>query len=116
MQQSRNMHERKALIVLQEVSMRLFSKSLPLLLMAMLFALPMYAQNGRLQGTAKDKDGKPIVGATVSIERQDVPGRLETKTDSGGAYLQGVVPAGSYRVYLLGPNNQPIAGGEVIRV
>ena len=93
--------------------MKLFSKTLPLIVAAMLFAVPMYAQNGRLSGKAIDKDGKPLAGATVSIERQDVPQRLETKTDSTGSYLQGVVPAGLYRIYLLGANNQPVDGAEL---
>jgi len=93
--------------------MRFVSKTLPLLLATMLFALPMYAQNGRLSGKATDKDGKPIVGATVSIERQDVRQRMEVKTDNTGNYLQGVVPAGLYWIYLLGPNNQPIDGAEL---
>jgi len=88
--------------------MRLFSKTLPLLLVAMLFALPIYAQNGRLSGTARDKDGKPIANWTVSIERSDGSGRLQARTDNGGAYLAGVVPAGLYNVYLINPaNNQP---------
>ena len=94
--------------------MRLFSKTLPLLLVAMLFALPIYAQNGRLSGTARDKDGKPISGWTVSIERTDVPQRLQARTDNGGAYLAGVVPAGLYNVYLINPaNNQPVDGAEI---
>ena len=93
--------------------MKSFSRTLPLLLVAMLFALPMYAQNGRLSGKAVDKDGKPIAGATVSIERQDVPQRVTARTGNDGSYLHGVVPAGLYHVYLLGPNNQPVDGAEI---
>ena len=68
----------------------------------------------RSQGKATDKDGKPLSGWTVSIERQDVPQRLEAKTDNTGSYLAGVVPAGNYRIYLLNPSTkQPVDGLEM---
>jgi tetratricopeptide (TPR) repeat protein len=79
----------------------------------MLMAVPMYAQNGRLSGTAKDREGRPLANAVISIERQDVPQRFQARTGSDGTYLQGVVPAGNYFVYLLDANNQPVDGYEV---
>src|SRR5690348_10919795 len=93
--------------------MRFCSKILPLLLVAMLLSLPMYAQSGRLQGKATDKDGKPLAGWAVSIERQDVAQRLAAKTDNTGNYLSAVVPAGLYRIYLLNDKNQPVDGVEM---
>src|SRR5262245_30644733 len=92
--------------------MKFVSRTLPLLA-ALLFALPMYAQTGRLTGKATDKEGKPIAGWVVSIERPDIRQRLETKTDNSGNYVHDRVPPGLYRIYLLNPQNLPVDGAEL---
>lgn len=65
---------------------------------------PLAAQTGALEGTVRDEDGKPLVGALVVIERTDMArGRYEVKTDKKGNYVYMGLPSGSiarYRVQL----------------
>jgi protocatechuate 3,4-dioxygenase beta subunit len=81
--------------------MKLISKTLPFLVVAMLFAIPAFSQTGTLTGKATDADGKPITGATVSIERQGVNGHYETKTDNKGQYVHAGLPTGGYKLTLM---------------
>ncbi len=64
-------------------------------------ALPARAQFGALEGDAIDPDGKPLVGATVLIERTDIKGKYSVKTDKKGHYFHGGLPLGSYNITLL---------------
>ena len=81
--------------------MKLISKTLPFLIVAMLFAIPAFSQTGTLTGKATDTDGKAITGATVSIERQGVNGHYETKTDNKGQYVHAGLPTGQYKLTLM---------------
>jgi len=79
--------------------MRIASK-LPLLIIAIFFAIPAFAQTGNITGKAIDKEGKPKAGLTVQIERQGIAGKFETKTDKNGSYIYRV-PSGKYKVTLM---------------
>lgn len=48
----------------------------------------------------KGEDGKPIVGATIKIERQDIRGEYKVKTNKKGEYYYGGLPLGMYNVTL----------------
>ena len=50
--------------------MKLTSKLLPILVLALLAAVPGFAQTGNLTGKVVDTDGKPMNGVTLSLERQ----------------------------------------------
>lgn len=64
--------------------------------------LPLTAQMlGGLEGVVKDFDGKPLVGATLEIERTDVKANFEVKTGKKGYYLHGALPSGMLTRYTI---------------
>jgi tetratricopeptide (TPR) repeat protein len=78
--------------------MKSLNKILPVLTVALLFAVPGFAQTGNIEGRVIDVDGKPLVGATMSIDRQGIAGHYEVKTDKNGSFLHAGLPTGNYRV------------------
>jgi tetratricopeptide (TPR) repeat protein len=78
--------------------MKLVKKILPVLVLAMLLAIPGFAQTGNLTGKVVDTDGKALSNATVQIDRQGVSGHFETKTDKNGNYVHAGLPTGAYKV------------------
>ncbi len=81
--------------------MKLVSKTLPFLLIAMLFAVPAFSQTGNISGKVTDTDGKPLTGATISIDRQQINQHFEVKTDNKGQYLHAGLPTGNYKVSVM---------------
>lgn len=73
-------------------------KILPFLFVAMLCALPSFAQTGNMEGKVVDADGKPLSGVMMSIDRQGIAGHYEVKTDRNGSFLHAGLPTGNYRV------------------
>lgn len=68
---------------------------------AFLFSSLCLAQTGTIQGDTKGDDGKPLVGATVKIERTDIKQSFKTKTDKKGHYVYaGLGLPGTYDVTL----------------
>ena len=62
------------------------------------------AQSGTsfLEGTAVGKDSKPLVGALVKIERTDVKGTYQVKTDKKGKWFHAGLPlGGSFTISLI---------------
>jgi tetratricopeptide (TPR) repeat protein len=55
------------------------------------------AQTGRLKGKVVDAGNKPVEGATVTIESQEMNRKLTTKTDRRGEYTH-FLPPGPYKV------------------
>ena len=55
------------------------------------------AQTGRLKGKVTDAGNKPVEGATVTIESQEMNRKLTTKTDRRGEYTH-FLPPGPYKV------------------
>jgi len=81
--------------------MKFAYKILPFLVMAMLIAIPSFAQTGNLHGKVTDPDGKPLTGATISIDRQGITQHFEVKTDNKGQYLHAGLPTGQYQVSVM---------------
>ena len=81
--------------------MRSAKRILPFLVMAMLFALPGFAQTGNIEGVVTDTNGQPLAGATISIDRQGITQHFEVKTDRNGKYLHAGLPTGQYRVAVM---------------
>lgn len=82
-------------------AMMRFSPVVGIVLLLLLAALPLAAQFGAVEGTVKDETGKPIPNVLVVIERQDIKGRYEVKTDKKGNFLYMGLPSGPstrYRV------------------
>jgi len=70
-------------------------KSLALSGLALLFlSLPAFAQTSTIEGIVKDPDGKPLVGAVVTIHRTDIKGDYTLKTDKKGHYGHYGLPYG----------------------
>jgi tetratricopeptide (TPR) repeat protein len=78
-----------------------YARILVLLVMAIGCASPAYAQLGSIFGNVLDKDGKPLVGATVAIDRDEVKFHAEVKTDKNGNYQRMGVADGNYRITVM---------------
>lgn len=64
----------------------------------MLFACSAFAQFASMEGDVKGTDGKPAVGMVVKIDRTDIKGHYQVKTDKKGHYLYAGLPLGTYNV------------------
>ena len=75
--------------------MRRFSNPLLTALLALTIAVPVMAQGtGGLRGTVLDKDGQPIVGATVSVSNPDLNISTGAATDAKGEFRIAPLPPG----------------------
>ena len=63
-----------------------------------LFALSAAAQTANLEGNVKGDDGKPLQGALIKIDRTDIKGHYQVKTDKKGHYLHAGLPLGTYDI------------------
>src|SRR5437763_1885674 len=81
--------------------MKFISKILPVLAVAALLAVPGFAQTGNITGKVLDVDGKPLSGATISIDRQGISQHFEVKTDKQGQYIHAGLPTGQYKVSVM---------------
>jgi len=76
---------------------------------------PLWAQiTGTINGVAKDKYGKPIVGATVQLINMQTGAKYELKTNSKGAYYSVGLVIGNYRAVLLQNGNVIDEHGNVV--
>src|SRR5580704_17411008 len=65
----------------------------------LLFALAGFAQTTTsLEGDVKGADGQPLKGALIKIDRIDIKGHYQVKTDKKGHYFYGGLPLGTYKV------------------
>jgi len=78
--------------------MKLVRNTVPFLAVVMLFAIPAFSQTGNISGKVMDTDGKPVTGATISIDRQGITQHFEVKTDNKGQFLHAGLPTGQYKV------------------
>ncbi len=58
-----------------------------------LFAAPSFAQVGGLEGKVTGEDGKPAAGVVIKIERKDIKGNWQLKTNNKGEWMQMGLPA-----------------------
>jgi hypothetical protein len=65
---------------------------------ALLFGRVMVAQISAVGGVVRGQDGAPISGAVIRIDRVDIDGRYQTKTDMRGHWFYNGLPLGTYRV------------------
>lgn len=64
------------------------------------FALTGFAQTTALEGDVKGADGTPVKGALIKIDREDIKGHYQVKTDKKGHYFYGGLPLGQYKISL----------------
>jgi tetratricopeptide (TPR) repeat protein len=65
---------------------------------------------GRITGTIKDPDGKPIKGATVRASNEAVNARITSTTDDKGRFAMIGVRSGRWVVVAEAPNFLPLQG------
>jgi tetratricopeptide (TPR) repeat protein len=65
---------------------------------------------GRITGTIKDPDGKPIKGATVRATNEAVNARITSTTDDKGRFVMIGVRSGRWVVVAEAPNFLPLQG------
>lgn len=65
------------------------------------FAVAATAQVSGLEGVVTGPDGAPIKDAIVKIERKDIKGNYQVKTDKKGHYGHYGLPLGTYKLTLL---------------
>ena len=95
--------------------MKFTNKILPVLVVAMLLAIPGFAQNGNISGKVVDTDGKPLTGVTMSIDRQGISQHFEVKTDNKGQYLHAGLPTGQYKVSVM-KDGKALMTNENVRI
>src|SRR5262245_25288847 len=95
--------------------MKLVRKAVPFLVMVMFFAVPAFSQTGNISGKVTDTDGKPVTGATISIDRQGITQHFEVKTDGKGQFLHAGLPTGQYKVTVM-RDGKPVMTNEAVRV
>ncbi|MDD5543076.1 MAG: tetratricopeptide repeat protein [Acidobacteriia bacterium] len=61
---------------------------------------PVFAQIGGIEGDVKGMKGEPLIGITVQLDRKEIKGHFETKTDKKGHYFHTGLPSGTYRISL----------------
>jgi tetratricopeptide (TPR) repeat protein len=68
-------------------------------LFAVLFGAATFAQTGMIKGKVTDAQGKPVVGAKITIEfTGGINRKMETKTDKKGEFIQIGLQSGAYKV------------------
>ena len=68
---------------------------------ALLFTIAGFAQTTTsLEGEVKGEDGQPLKGALIKIDREDIKGHYQVKTDKKGHYFHAGLPIGTYKVTL----------------
>src|SRR5580658_5241254 len=63
-------------------------------------ALSGFAQTSSMEGDVKGVDGSPLKGALVKIDREDIKGHYQVKTDKKGHYYYGGLPLGTYKIWV----------------
>lgn len=74
--------------------LRFIAKPAALLVAALLVSGFAFAQTGAFTGKVKGEDGQPLQGALIKIERIDMRGNYEVKTNKKGEYYYMGIPAG----------------------
>ncbi|HYK89075.1 MAG TPA: tetratricopeptide repeat protein [Acidobacteriota bacterium] len=81
--------------------------AITLMVFALVFSLPVMAQNRIIKGKVTNDKGEPIVGAQILIQGMDVKREYPTKTDKKGEYFYMGIPYGQYRVVCRAQGYQP---------
>lgn len=69
---------------------------------------------GRITGTIKDPDGKPIKGATVRATNEAVNMRMTSTTDDKGRFAMIGVRSGNWVIVAEAPNFVPLQGAAAV--
>ena len=86
---------------------------LAFLIVGFAVSTPAYAQLGSIYGRVYGKDGKPLQGAAVTIERDEVKFHTELKTDKNGNFQKLGVEDGNYLI-TISQDGQAVASGTAV--
>jgi tetratricopeptide (TPR) repeat protein len=64
----------------------------------LIFASAAFAQVSSIEGDVKGEDGAPLKGALVKIDRKDIKGHYQVKSDKKGHYFHTGLPLGNYKL------------------
>ena len=64
----------------------------------LLVACSAWAQTTTLEGDIKDQNGQPLKGAVVKLDRTDIKGHYQVKSDKKGHWLYTGLPFGKYDI------------------
>lgn len=64
----------------------------------LLFACALVAQVTTLEGSVKDDKGQPLKGAVIKLERTDIKGHYQVKSDKKGHWFYTGLPLGTYNI------------------
>jgi len=91
-------------------------RNLALTTAGMIFcAFSALAQTATLEGNVKGEDGKPLQGAIIKIDRTDIKGHYQVKTDKKGRYLHAGLPYGVYDI-TVAVNGQDKDGAKGVKL
>ena len=71
---------------------------LPFTGVALLFVSAAWAQVTTLEGNVKDENGQPLKGAVIKLERTDIKGHYQVKSDKKGHWFYTGLPLGTYNI------------------
>jgi protocatechuate 3,4-dioxygenase beta subunit len=64
----------------------------------LLCASALLAQVTTLEGNVKDENGQPLKGAVIKLERTDIKGHYQVKSDKKGHWFYTGLPLGTYNI------------------
>ena len=70
------------------------------LLLSLSLTVPVFAQEGGLEGKATLEDGSPCAKCTITMDRTDEAGNFKVKTNKKGNYVYMGLPSGFYKITL----------------
>ncbi|HWP84480.1 MAG TPA: tetratricopeptide repeat protein, partial [Terriglobia bacterium] len=76
-------------------------------------ARPAAAQFGQMTGNVIGEDGQPAAGIVISIDREDIRGHYEVKTDKNGRFFHAGLPLGKYTVSVMKDGKKIFSQGNV---
>jgi tetratricopeptide (TPR) repeat protein len=83
-------------------------------MLLVLGATPASAQFGQLRGSLVGEDGQPApAGTVISIEREDIRGNYEVKTDDKGNFFHAGLPLGRFTVSVMKDGNKIFSQGNI---
>jgi len=85
-------------------------------LFCMLLALgarPAAAQFGQMTGNVIGEDGQPAANMAISIDRDDIKGHYEVKTDKNGKFFHAGLPLGKFTVSVMKDGKKLFSQGNV---
>jgi tetratricopeptide (TPR) repeat protein len=82
-------------------------------MLLVLGARPAAAQFGQMTGNVVGEDGQPAANIVISIDREDIRGHYEVKTDKNGRFFHAGLPLGKFTVSVMKDGKKVFSQGNV---